>query len=165
MKHPGNVAMRRLLDEKRERYSVALHHRKAQIAWEVVSDIKNGNGRFLKESNSGLYTLVDDETARKKISIAFRDLKHKSQQKRVHQIQQQYGTPLFNDSLAAHNTRTSADLIELTKRQKISHVYCSAPCGNECFQTNSMSINQSSARSDAKGVSCIDQFGNRRDYK
>jgi len=86
MKHPGNVAMRRLLEDKRERYICASHRQKSNIAWEVVMEIKNGGGRFLREeTNNGFYTLVDDETARKKISIAFRDLKNK--QKRTHRLE------------------------------------------------------------------------------
>ncbi len=77
MKHPGNVAMRSLLEEKKERYVAAAHQKKSEVAWEVVNDIKMGGGRFLKELDSGLFTPVEDETARKKISIAFRDLKTK----------------------------------------------------------------------------------------
>ena len=77
MKRPGNVAMRSMLEGKRDRYACAAHQKKSEIAWEVVNEIKTGGGRFLKELDTGLYTLVDDETARKKISIAFRDLKNK----------------------------------------------------------------------------------------
>jgi hypothetical protein len=87
MKHPGNVAMRSILDGKRDRYACAAHQKKAEIAWEVVREITMGGGRFLKELDTGLYTLVEDETARKKISIAFRDLKSKSG-KRSQRIQQ-----------------------------------------------------------------------------
>ena len=77
MKHPGNVAMRAMLEGKRDRYVCAAHQKKSSIAWEVVNEIKNGGGRFLRELDTGLFTLVDDEMARKKISIAFRDLKNK----------------------------------------------------------------------------------------
>jgi len=117
MKHPGNVAMRNLLDGKRDRYASAAHQKKSEIAWEVLKEIKIGGGRFLKELDTGLYTMVDDETARKKISIAFRDSKDRvgkmnqriqqkekqqnkqqktqqqKQQKKQHQQQQQIPQP------------------------------------------------------------------------
>jgi hypothetical protein len=88
MKHAGNVAMRRLIDEKRRQYNTAMHSCKSNVAREVVSEIKSGGGRFLRKCNNGtsLYTLVDDENAVKKVLIAFRDwnTKQSSQQKRVH---------------------------------------------------------------------------------
>jgi len=89
MKHAGNVAMRRLIDERREQYNAAMHSCKSKVAREVVSEIKSGGGRFLRkcDNGTGLYTLVDDETAVKKVLIAFRDWNTKqsaSQQKRVH---------------------------------------------------------------------------------
>mmetsp|Transcript_10956 Transcript_10956/g.25949 ORF Transcript_10956/g.25949 Transcript_10956/m.25949 type:complete len:550 (-) Transcript_10956:287-1936(-) len=126
MKHPGNVAMRRLLEEKQGRYSVALHHTKAEIAWEVVNTIKDGGGRFLKESNTGLYTLVDDETARKKISIAFRDLKSKSQAKRAQQVQQ-----ASNQEIGPMSVQMGMQ--EFAKRQKFSVMEHCAPNMKECF--------------------------------
>ena len=91
MKHPGNVAMRFLLKGKRIRYACAAHQKKSEIAWEVVNQIKTGGGRFLKELDTGFFTIVDDETARKKISIAFRDSKNKvgKRTQRIHQKQQQ----------------------------------------------------------------------------
>jgi len=91
MKHPGNVAMRSLLEEKRVRYARAAHQKKSEIAWEVVNEIKTGGGRFLKELDTRFFTLVDNETARKKISIAFRDSKNKvgKRTQRIHRKQQQ----------------------------------------------------------------------------
>ena len=91
MKHPGNVAMRSMLEGKRDRYACAAHQKKSEIAWEVVNEIKTGGGRFLKELDTGLFILVDDETARKKISIAFRDLKNKvgKRTQRIEQKQQE----------------------------------------------------------------------------
>eukprot|EP00537_Pseudo-nitzschia_pungens_P000664 CAMPEP_0172370992 /NCGR_PEP_ID=MMETSP1060-20121228/40774_1 /TAXON_ID=37318 /ORGANISM="Pseudo-nitzschia pungens, Strain cf. cingulata" /LENGTH=549 /DNA_ID=CAMNT_0013096479 /DNA_START=90 /DNA_END=1739 /DNA_ORIENTATION=+ len=126
MKHPGNVAMRRLLEEKQGRYSAALHYTKAEIAWEVVNTIKDGGGRFLKESNIGLYTLVDDETARKKISIAFRDLKSKSQAKRAQQVQQ-----ASNQEIGPMSVQMGMQ--EFAKRQKFSDIEDCVPNMKECF--------------------------------
>lgn len=77
MYHPGNIAMRRLLDEKIDRFEDAAPTGKSVVVWEVVHEIKRGTGRFLKEDtdHAGLFVITDDETAFKKIAIAFRDLK------------------------------------------------------------------------------------------
>jgi len=88
MKHPGNIAMRFLLEKNLDRYLCAPHQNKSEIAWEVVNEINSGGGRFLKELDNGLFTPVDEEIARKKISIAFRDLKNKDG-KRIKQKEQQ----------------------------------------------------------------------------
>ncbi|KAL3910235.1 MAG: hypothetical protein SGILL_007772 [Bacillariaceae sp.] len=74
MNHQGNVSMRKLLEQRWERYEEAKYGQKMDIAWEVIFEIKKGLGRFLREEPSGLYVEVDDETAREKISIAFRDI-------------------------------------------------------------------------------------------
>jgi len=129
MKHPGNVAMRRLLQQKLNRYGVAEHHTKAQIAREVLKAIKNGGGRFLKESSVGLYTRVEDEAARKKISIAFRDLKSKSRQKSAAQQTQttrhegNQATIKANDITARASENSTQ---EVAKRQKFSHTEAGA---------------------------------------
>ena len=77
MYHPGNVAMRRLLEEKINRFESLLPLHKSSVVWEVVNEIKEGTGRFLKEDvdHAGVFVITDDETAFKKIAIAFRDLK------------------------------------------------------------------------------------------
>mmetsp|Transcript_10299 Transcript_10299/g.24984 ORF Transcript_10299/g.24984 Transcript_10299/m.24984 type:complete len:373 (+) Transcript_10299:391-1509(+) len=77
MYHPGNVAMRRLLEEKIDRFESLMPLQKSSVVWEVVNEIKMGTGRFLKEDNdhAGVFVITDDETAFKKIAIAFRDLK------------------------------------------------------------------------------------------
>jgi len=89
MSHPGNVAMRRLLNERYERFEHLNNPGKDKLAMEIVDEIKRGAGRFLKEdvnnnrnytdtnSNTGLFIEVDEVVARKKIVIAFRDLKKK----------------------------------------------------------------------------------------
>ena len=78
MKHPGNIAMRSLLDQRIDQYVTASHNNKSEIAWDVVKEIKAGGGRFLRELESGFFEHVDDKTARKKISLAFRDAKSRT---------------------------------------------------------------------------------------
>jgi vacuolar-type H+-ATPase subunit H len=65
--------MRKLVESKVDLYQVAVFKDKARIAWDVVNEFKACGGRFLKEEPNGLYLEVDDETARKKVSIGFRD--------------------------------------------------------------------------------------------
>jgi len=76
MKHPGNVAMRELLNQRGTRYEQAAFKEKKAIAKEVVMEIKQGGGRFLREdTNHGYFFVeVDDETARQKVSNALRDV-------------------------------------------------------------------------------------------
>ena len=128
MKHPGNVAMRSMLEGKRDRYACAAHQKKSEIAWEVVNEIKTGGGRFLKELDTGLYTLVDDETARKKISIAFRDLKNKVG-KRTQRIGQKQEPKAQNDQQGKSKS---------TKRRKFYHdsdnAYVGSESDNDCSQ-------------------------------
>ena len=127
MKHPGNVAMRSMLGEKRERYACAAHQKKAEIAWEVVNEIKMGGGRFLKELDIGIYKLVDDETARKKISIAFRDLKNK--------VGKQTTRTQQNQQLQQHKNGPKGESNRTVKRRKVSHENDSrSDSENECFQ-------------------------------
>jgi hypothetical protein len=74
MKHVGNIAMRRLVEERLQIYEKAPFKEKSSIAWEVVLIIQKGGGRFLKEDPTyGWFVQVDDEIARQKVSIAFRD--------------------------------------------------------------------------------------------
>lgn len=137
MKHPGNVAMRRLIEEKEELYRVALHRTKAEIAWEVVNTIKNGGGRFLKETNLGLYTLVDDETARKKISVAFRDFKSKTVQRRQQSAEQQ--TRQLQATARGRKTFGTTDTPDVAMRANFTNMnsdsFCS-PQDNQCFLKN-----------------------------
>lgn len=77
MSHPGNIAMRRLLEVKINRFEALASIQKSFVAWEVVHQIKQGKGRFLKEDtkHAGVFVITTDDTAFKKIAIAFRDLK------------------------------------------------------------------------------------------
>ena len=77
MYHPGNIAMRRLLEAKIKRFEAMAPLQKSIVVWEVVNQIKRGKGRFLKEDtdHAGVFVITDDDTALKKIAIAFRDLK------------------------------------------------------------------------------------------
>jgi len=79
MNHPGNIAMRRLVENELEQFISKDSKQKSEAIWEVVNEIKQWNGRFLKEHNNltGIFVIVDDGTVSKKIASAFRDLKKK----------------------------------------------------------------------------------------
>jgi hypothetical protein len=72
--------MRKLVESRLDCYQVAAFKDKSLLAWEVVHEVKDCGGRFLKERLNGLFVEVDDETCRKKVSIAFRDLMKKTRQ-------------------------------------------------------------------------------------
>eukprot|EP00536_Pseudo-nitzschia_multiseries_P016917 jgi/Psemu1/292766/fgenesh1_pg.1287_\ len=79
MNHPGNIAMRRLVEGRLERFNVKGSKSKSCVVREVLAGIKQWNGRFLKEDSdhAGGFVIADDETAFRKIASAFRDLKKK----------------------------------------------------------------------------------------
>jgi hypothetical protein len=72
--------MRKLVEARLDRYQVAAFKDKSLLACEVVHEVKDCGGRFLKKRLNGLFVEVDDETCHKKVSIAFRDLMKKSRQ-------------------------------------------------------------------------------------
>ena len=121
MRHPGNIAMRQLLYQRWERYETAAYKDKKKIALEIVTEIKNGGGRFLREDPFEKYCFVEvsEDEARQKCSNALRDVvqrqrmketkKHEQQQRRAsaqtqkqqrqeQRQKQEEGTPLGDPS-------------------------------------------------------------------
>jgi hypothetical protein len=70
--HPGNIRFRNIIAELLEAYENARKREKTRIAQGVVRDIKASGCHFLKLNVAG-YVVVDDSTARAKVSSAFRD--------------------------------------------------------------------------------------------
>ena len=105
MKHQGNVAMRKLVKERLQRWESAAFKDKSGISWEVVNEIVRGGGRFLKEAPEGWFVEVDPEAVKQKVSIAFRDmakrkkrqicLEEEAQQWQQQQQQQQQQSQVF----------------------------------------------------------------------
>ena len=92
MKHPGNIEMRLLLESKWHEWENATNQEKAGVARSVLREIKDNFGRFLKEDpNNGWFIPVDDETARQKISIGFRDLMKRKRSRQQSQTNQLIG--------------------------------------------------------------------------
>jgi hypothetical protein len=76
--HRGNVAMRQRVEARLARFATAAgKDEKAAIVWEVVHETYLSNGRFLKEDpgKHGWWEEVDQEVAKAKVSVYFRDLK------------------------------------------------------------------------------------------
>jgi hypothetical protein len=72
--HPGNVQFRQLIDYYIEKYEIANTLAKTCIAEIVLQMVKENSGRFLrKKDNAGDWEEVDDDTARNKVSYAFRN--------------------------------------------------------------------------------------------
>eukprot|EP00533_Pseudo-nitzschia_delicatissima_P009131 CAMPEP_0116085306 /NCGR_PEP_ID=MMETSP0327-20121206/4251_1 /TAXON_ID=44447 /ORGANISM="Pseudo-nitzschia delicatissima, Strain B596" /LENGTH=167 /DNA_ID=CAMNT_0003576281 /DNA_START=127 /DNA_END=630 /DNA_ORIENTATION=+ len=72
--HIGNETYRTLLQSKYERYNNSSINQKRQIAHEVIQEVHAYGGRFLVPGKNG-WVEADTETARAKVSIAFRDVR------------------------------------------------------------------------------------------
>ena len=81
--HPGNIAFRNMIKEKKERYSVASNKaQKSTIAQTILDSVNELGGRFLQRDNTadlgtvgtlGLWVEVDHEKALAKTSQALRE--------------------------------------------------------------------------------------------
>jgi hypothetical protein len=138
MKHPGNMSMRKLLEERWERYEGAVYRQeKMDIAWEVVFEIQRGHGRFLREEPPyGWFVEVDRDAARQKISIAFRDIVQRKK-KRIEEGRQ------------SHDTSPSRSLVS-------SQISCSTPqwIDGFSFQTESATTANNHESGDGLDLSC-----------
>jgi hypothetical protein len=83
MRHAGNVTMRNLVELWWGEYEVADYSHKPNIAWRILFHVQRFGGRFLKEHPDGWFMEVEDDDARRKISIALRDRVKKSNKKQT----------------------------------------------------------------------------------
>ncbi|VEU44185.1 unnamed protein product [Pseudo-nitzschia multistriata] len=72
--HIGNETYRMLLQSKYDEYNVATMTRKKQILFDIVEQVHVYGGRFLVPTKN-CWMETDDETARNKVSVAFRDVR------------------------------------------------------------------------------------------
>ena len=78
LNHPGNIAFRKIIESRFEEHRDATEvERKTAITWEVVKEVQRSGGRFLVK-NRGWWTLADPDSAREKVSVAFRDMRKTS---------------------------------------------------------------------------------------
>lgn len=72
--HIGNEVYRNLLQSKYEEYNSASMTKKKEISFDIIRKVHAYGGRFLIPTSIG-WVQTDDETARSKVSIAFRDVR------------------------------------------------------------------------------------------
>ena len=75
MDHPGNVKLRKVIDESYQEYEGCHREEKKYMTTKIVATMKESS-RFLKKEGND-WIEVDDESARLKISHCFRDLRKK----------------------------------------------------------------------------------------
>lgn len=73
--HPGNIEFRKIMESRFEEHRDAtVIDRKTAITWEVVLECQRRGARFLiKDKN--WWVVADQDTAREKVSVAFRDMR------------------------------------------------------------------------------------------
>jgi len=89
--HPGNIRLRRLVEDAKGIYDKSTKRGKTDIAARIVVAIQL-QGRFLQESGLG-WVEVNDKAARQKVSHAFRDTCKKKKKKRPSATKLEAGTP------------------------------------------------------------------------
>ena len=72
--HPGSVEYRKRIEENREVYDNSSKFDKSVMIETILTGVKDSGGRFLQLGPDG-YVEVDDETARKRISHSWRNLR------------------------------------------------------------------------------------------
>ncbi|CAJ1945962.1 unnamed protein product [Cylindrotheca closterium] len=78
--YEGNKRMRRIVTDRQKAYEKAEKGRKVDVAQEVVDMVHESSGMFLKQADDGgeYWVAVDNESARTKVSAAFRTLRIRS---------------------------------------------------------------------------------------
>jgi hypothetical protein len=71
-KHTGNLRYHHTIESYEDRYESAMKLEKTTIAKEIVQQIKDAKGRFLKQDSTG-WVEIDDDAARYKVSHTFRN--------------------------------------------------------------------------------------------
>ena len=102
--HSGNLRAFHIVEMNRARYEDAGKFEKTQIASRIVYLIQKSYGRFLKKEK-GCWQVVDDETAREKISHYFRRLRETDAKKRTNKPTTKRTNNDVSSSYAASNVR------------------------------------------------------------
>lgn len=73
--HPGNIDFRKIMESRFEEHrDVTVIDRKTAITWEVVLECQRRGARFLVKDKNW-WVVADQDTAREKVSVAFRDMR------------------------------------------------------------------------------------------
>jgi hypothetical protein len=113
MKHPGTLAMHNMLKCNMDRWNAASFKEKNGITWEVVHEILNSGGRYLQQDPChGWFVPVEDDVARQKVSIAFRDMA-----KRIRKRSQRWATKQPQEKTLTILSEPVAQIQMLTRYQ------------------------------------------------
>ena len=72
--HVGNLRFRKLIEKQKEKYDKADRAGRGAIASQILQEIKEAKGRFMKSMNDS-WVEVDDNAARDKVTHTFRNLR------------------------------------------------------------------------------------------
>lgn len=107
--HPGNVRFRCLVQSKHENPEILSQMTQAELAEQLIQEIKKRGGRFLKWDNRGYWLELHDRIQiHTKVSLAVRDFKYKSKAQSNRQTNQSY-TSLFENQDGNKRRRTDED--------------------------------------------------------
>jgi hypothetical protein len=73
--NPGNLGLLFLVEQKMSVYEATSKQEKTRISLEIVRWLKAKPSRFLKKNDGGVWEEVEEETARQKVSHAFRTMR------------------------------------------------------------------------------------------
>ena len=98
-RHPGNVMLANLINDRREEYRNGKRSEKTAITWDIVYEIQNHvGGRFLEKEDAehgGAWKVATDFDAREKVSVGFRsNFKMERCRQYEQQHQQQQAAPV-----------------------------------------------------------------------
>jgi len=99
--HPGNVTFRSMVESKKHRHMIANQTEKKEIAWEVMEEVENRNGRFFYWDKSGWWAEFEDRTEiRHKVATSLRDFN-----KQVRAIENRQNTHSSTNAFRNQNAR------------------------------------------------------------
>jgi len=94
--HPGNVRFRNLLESITFPSVVMFKITQAEMAEQLIRDIKDSGGRFLRWDNNGYWTEIRDKLQiHTKVALSIRDFKYKFRAQRKNRQHNQSYTYLF----------------------------------------------------------------------
>lgn len=93
--HPGNVRFRCMVESKHETPSIVSQTTQAELAEQLIEEIEEEGGRFLKWDSRGYWMELKDRLQiHTKVALSIRDFKYKSKAQRNRQTNKSY-TYLF----------------------------------------------------------------------
>ena len=107
--HPGNVRFRCLVESKLENRENKTQLTQAEMAEELIKQVRGLGGRFLKWDNKGYWMELQDRLqVHTKVSLAIRDFKYKTKAQKNRQTNQSY-TYLFENQDGNKRRRTDEE--------------------------------------------------------